>query len=47
MDFIIKLASKSSENRLGSKDDCDEVLAHEFLKGYDIEGIKEKTTSPF
>ena len=47
MDFIIKLTEKSSESRLGSQGDYEEVLSHNFLKDYDIEGIKEKTVKGF
>jgi len=47
MDFILKLTEKSSENRLGSTNDYEEVLSHDFLKDYDIEAIKEKKTKGF
>lgn len=45
-DIIRQLLDKDKTKRLGAKGDIDEILAHPFFKGLDIEKLKEKKLIP-
>ncbi len=45
-DIIRKLLDKDKAKRLGAKGDVDEILAHPFFEGLDIEKLKEKKIIP-
>lgn len=46
VDLVLKLLNKEKADRLGSKGDVDEVLAHPFFSSLNIKSVLEGTMEP-
>lgn len=46
VDLVLKLLNKEKADRLGSKGDAEEILAHPFFASLDLESVLEQTMKP-
>jgi protein-serine/threonine kinase len=46
VDLVLKLLNKEKAERLGSKGDVDEILAHPFFASLNIKSLLEGTMEP-
>lgn len=46
VDVVLKLLNKDKKERLGSKDDIDEIMEHPYFKSLDIESLIKKEFKP-